>query len=209
MTNLKFIKKDNLYFISKNNNKSVALTKKQKELIEKATNFNIYKNGTVVIYRGSTPKTIAKGITKKELDKIKREEARNKKDALRKFTLKGGKVVFRDRYGRIRGDKLEDFSKVTFFKAKGHFLNSELPPGIISAPTAFYSTSFLNKALWKGVVSEEELVRQLNDALNILSEPGKSSDFRKVYHRWEYRYQVGIVRDRAIIGTEVDIFRGN
>lgn len=62
-------------------------------------------------------------------------------------------------------------------------------------PSAFYSSTLLGKVKWKGIVSRETVIAELNSVA-----PWKGSDFREVYPRWEYRYFVAELVGDVMVG---------
>lgn len=61
-----------------------------------------------------------------------------------------------------------------------------------AAPRAFYSNqgALLGRVKFDGVVELEDLIEQLNDRLQFFGEEREDFDFRAVYARWDYKYQV-------------------
>lgn len=60
------------------------------------------------------------------------------------------------------------------------------------APAAFYSNqgTILKRVRWPGIKPLDDIIDDLNDKLQFKGEETPDFDFRDIYSRWEYRYQV-------------------
>lgn len=71
-------------------------------------------------------------------------------------------------------------------------LEEDLEEDIAAAPAAFYSnqSGLLGKVRWRGIKILDEILESLNIKLQFRGEEIEGFDFRDIYSRWEYRYQV-------------------
>lgn len=93
----------------------------------------------------------------------------------------------------------EGFTYHTWFKALGTFggiremkggdtpdlVNEMMEFQDFDIPSAFYSHSILGQVKWAGIRDREGLIKKLN-----LSADWAPNDFRDIYLRWEYTYQI-------------------
>jgi len=71
-------------------------------------------------------------------------------------------------------------------------LQSEAPPGYPNSPGVWSSQEglFLGQVNFPGRIPFDVLRRMLDVALGLKKRNGRVADFRNVYRRWEYKYQV-------------------
>lgn len=71
-------------------------------------------------------------------------------------------------------------------------LQSEAPPGFPNAPGVWASNEslFLGQVNFPGRVSRKMLFEMLNVALGLMKPNGRIADFRRVYKRYEWKYQI-------------------
>lgn len=105
-----------------------------------------------------------------------------------------------------KASRLRDAAYTTWFKAMGAGFGASLEdlrnaksPDLLSddleeyaAPAAFYSnqSGLLGRVKWQGIVPLEQLIEDLNIALQFAGEEMEAFDFRDAYEVWEYKYQV-------------------
>ena len=122
------------------------------------------------------------------------EEARRERLKLQGDVVARGppKLEFREFGGKRKG-----FTYTTWFKAFGSMNQSDNmgdSPTLLdemeelddlSIPSAFYSHGITGQVKWAGIRDREELIADLNS-----QSPWAGLDFREIYPKWEYYYQI-------------------
>ena len=107
-------------------------------------------------------------------------------------------IVERERRKEERQKKTPDVVRTTWFRARGFVGEARTPgpidmlPGHISGPNRFFSNEgeVLGRVVWDGHRSVGQMLGLLNAALNIRGRDGRLRDFRTVYDRWDYRWEL-------------------